>query len=443
MNVPVLKLVVLVELLLVSLISVAQSPDDQAFRQLSLSLSQVASNDPVVLLRSGIFADPLLDSATTDEQRMLGSQLNAMLKPLILYESGEADLSTFYSDILTHSEWATTPLPSSQRQELKKLKALLFVGDDKTPTIGYQAFLKYRKAYEEIRQKYDDTPENERTAELQASLQLAQDDLLLRGHQNTFEPAEARFQELQSSASLSWRDADVRLLTTYSRTDSLGNSFLLTEAIPAIEDSRTFTWNRISLTGTQLHHPVATPAFPLVADGRQTNWWVWGLTPSNLSDECKRTMLRDDFTVEFEAAEAQIRRDWFDPKVVSSQAWRSKSLPPGTISDGKSDGNLGTAPLYPIGIVLVRELRIFGAAVQVCLPAIRSAVIAHQTVRFGPFTLAGDIKSQGTSFYMPATITGKEILSPDAQLVGFAVTMLPRTPNPNEDFEWEQKGHQP
>jgi hypothetical protein len=161
--------------------------------------------------------------------------------------------------------------------------------------------------------------------------------------------------------------------------------------------------------------------------------------PGPAAGTCRGHLTDSNFAVHFEAAAATIRRDWFDPNVFGSQAWRWNNAPQaGLLSDGGQDSNAGSAPLFPSSVLMVRALTISGPALLPCLPYIRQAVNNQETVGFGPFTIAGTSSSQ-SPYYLPPILTTTSIHVVYPQVVAYGVTALPKTPNPNPDFVWSDQ----
>jgi hypothetical protein len=359
-------------------------------------------------------------------------QFNRMLKPLLIYSESSNDLAALYAAVLTDEQWASVPLLPLQVAERVKLREFLY-NNDGTPKIGYQRYLEKKKAWLEIDELYQKTPENERTPELEARHQQALDEFdLLRPK---YEAAENRYEQLNEQASLKWRDADIERLAAFRSVSTIGNPYLLTTTSPAFDDAEAFNWITVQVTAGQLLQTDPLPKFTNGLDNNALQWWHWA-NPADVDvNSCIDALDNADFTIQFEVALAKIERDWFDEKVFESQAWRWKSDSTDLISDGENDENRGLSPVVLRSVVVVRSVTISGPSVIPCLPFVRKAVSAHHAIAFGPFQIAGGI-GEPSSFYLPPIITQKAIRVVYPQILGYGVRVLPKTPNPNPGYTW-------
>jgi hypothetical protein len=192
-------------------------------------------------------------------------------------------------------------------------------------------------------------------------------------------------------------------------------------------------WSHISLKGADLHHPTSPSLLPLQDALQQEHWWKFpvGLQDGNAS--CSPDLTDDTFTLEFDAVRITVVRPWYDDALWSSQSWRL--IPQVTlISDGTTGTNTGSSPAIINSIILVRNVVLAGPAIKACLPIVRSSVKQSQPVDFGPFQIAGTTKT--TSIYLAPTLSQTSIVFSNPQLIGYGVTLLPKTPNPNNDYLW-------
>src|SRR3984885_1643825 len=403
--------------------------DEMAFKKLG-DLFVPSHSSPVELLAPGYLLDPAFSLTDDKEQEQYTAFYNRMLIPSLIYSPTQTDLGDLYSKILTDSEWALVPLTSSQRQELARLNQLLFKDTVGSPTTGYARYLEKKKAYEAIRQRFESTPESQRTAELENDLRAASDDLDLAGHKATFQPAESRLNLLNQTKSLDWRSADLHKFQQSVASGQNGTTWAMTLLHPDLSDLDNSQWVSLTITSDDLQDQASAPS--LSHASQPVDWWSWTLaSPSNAS--CAPHFPNSSFVMHLEYQILSVARDWLDQRVFDFLALRRKQ-PERLISNGQLDGNTGTAPLFITSVIVVRNLAITGPLIGVCGATIRHELQLHHEIGFGPFKLAGD--SMGTVFYLPALLYENSVMVPYTQIVGVEAFLLPVTPNPNPDFQW-------
>lgn len=416
---------------LLNSVAVSQTVNVRAYSGVAKSLSHLTS-DPIVLLKPGRFLDPSYHYLDPQNRYTDALQFNRMLKPLLLYSESSNDLAALYAAVLTDEQWASVPLLPLQVAERLKLREVLY-NNDGTPKTGYRRYLEKKKTWLEIDELYQKTPENERTPELEARHQEALDEFdLLRGK---YESSENRYEQLNEQASLKWRDADIEKLAAFRSVSTTGSPYLLTTTSPALDDAEAFNWVTVRVTAAQLLQTDPLPKFTKGLDGNALQWWHWANSADVDVQTCADALDNADFTIDFEVALAQIERDWFDEKVFESQAWRWKSGSTDLISDGEDDENRGVSPVILRSVVVVRSVTLSGPSIIPCLPFVRKAVSTRHDVAFGPFQIAGGI-GQPSSFYLPPIITQKTMRVVYPQILGYGVSVLPKTPNPNPGYTW-------
>jgi hypothetical protein len=384
--------------------------------------------DPVVLLRQGIFLDPLYDPADVDQGYADNLEFNRMLKPSLIYHGAPNNFSTAYSDILTKEQWALVPLLPNQVAERIKLRAVLY-NSDGSPKAGYKRYLERKTAWENILVVYENTPPDQRTPDLEARYQQTQDDFELVRPQ--YQPTENVYIKLNEQASMEWREAAIRNLSKFSAISTAGQSYLLTGTSPSLSDLDRNNWLRTRNSVTQLRRTDPLPRLAANVDASVVPWWQW----SDINDvDTNICSFGDaDITIQFDIAVVKINRDWLNLEVFESQAWRWKSGSIDLLSDGRLENNQGISPLYPNSILLARSVTISGPGISPCIPYIRKAVRARHEVSFGPFKVAG---TSSAGFYLPPVIAKNSTQIFYPQVLGYGVALLPKTPNSNPDFVW-------
>lgn len=411
-----------------------QIVDKTAYQQIAFTLSSLSS-DPIILMSPGGFIDPTVDPDDPSSRETLSLQLDRMLQPSLLYTQAPRNLGQLNLDVIQHAQWAKTPLLSPQRQQLTRLQAQLYAADG-TPTAGYQRYLGYKKAYDDIAKVYSATPPDQITPDLRQRFQQAEQNLSVLGRRAVYEPAENQYTALQNLASYKWRDADLQKLQSASSTDGNGVMYMNTTPSTVLNKIDSLAWTTFTVSWDQLQHPSGTPKYGDSISNLPATWWTFPSHGSALG-ACTLNLGAADVSIAFEALLITVQRPWFDPKLLASQAWR---WPDGSllVSTGEQDGNNGEDPLYPNSLILVRNITIKGVAVQHCLPALRAAARAGEPITFGPFALAGTLPNW-PKMYIAPLLTSTSIIVPFPQLLALGASIVPKAPNPNLDYDWSSQ----
>jgi hypothetical protein len=409
--------------------SLAQNTNLRAHSGIAKTFAPLTT-DPVVLLKPGYFIDPLYDPSSSNQAYMSAGELNRLLKPSLIFTATPKDLGNVYSNILTQEQWALVPLLPGQVTERNGLHGVLYK-DDGAPTAGYQDYLSKKKTFEDIDEIYRNTPEGQRTPELEDKYRRAEDALNIVGR---WEPKHNRYEQLNEEASLLWRDVDIKNLEQFRSSSSSGNGFLLTETSPTF-DAEITTWTTIRVSAVELRQTDPLAKFANGVEAAALRWWYWSNPTDVDTSVCGSDIEDSDFTIQFDIAIAIVKRPWMDAKVFDSRAWRWRSGSNELLSDGRDEQNQGTAPLFPHSVLLVRSVILSGPGLLPCLPYVRKAIAARHEVGFGPFRVTGPSLSP-SSYYLPPIITKNAIHVLYPQVLGYGVNMLPKTPNSNPAFVW-------
>ena len=402
--------------------------DADAYRAVAATLSTYTS-DPIVLIRPALLVDPVFSGNTPGERAFVSDTLDTMLSATLLYQPAGHMLGDVYADALANATWASLPLLPAQRQDLARLQQLLFADSHNTPTSSYQTYLSLKRAYDTLEQQYEVAQPSEVTPEFRNKLDQAEQDLRLKGNSPVYGPAESQYAALQSQASYKWRDAALQTATAAATVSADGKRHMATTTSVDLGDLEGMSWSHFTLTGGQLHHPSGFPRLgATVTDA--TSWWSF----PNTVAVCPSHLTRNDFIVQFDAAIVTAKRPWLDETLFSSQAWKW-SRPAGLLSDGRDDGNAGEAPAFPNAVIVVKEVTISGPSITPCLGRLRTAATNDETVSFGPFVIGGRA-GYASARYLTPILTGQTIRVPYTQLLAFPVTVLPKSPNPNLDYQW-------
>lgn len=414
--------------------SFGQNQNSITYRSLAMEFSKLMPQ-PVVLARHGILVSPTYDSSIPQDNIDILGGFNKLLLPRLIYEPSSQKLGELYSRILNDAVWAITPLTTLQRQQLINAKHELFDQTESTPTVGYQRYLDLKKVYDQIQKKYEETPPDQIDPVLENARNQAEQDLILKGHRSQYEATETTYSSLQEQVSYKWRDSDLQALQAAVPKGQDVDLKLLSKPFPSFDDIDSINWINVSVSGEQLRDLTASPVFASSLSDTAPNWWSGFDSSNSNSASCSRNFPSGSISIKFSAGLVNLERDWFDSKVIESRAWKWKNTEK-QISDGNIEGNTGEAPLFISSVLIIKDLTISGSGLASCIPAIRTATKAKNSIGFGPLSLA-DFPTP-SSFYLAPMISRQSVRFPYIQIVGFGVNALPLAPNPNLDFLWPQ-----
>lgn len=405
-----------------------QVSDDNAYKELSKRLSSLGE-DHIIFLDAGKYIYFDLNDHSVNRLYEFAMFCNQAVTPALLYQGSGLDISHIYEQILTQAEWAQMPLLKTQRDQLGALRKQLFI-HDQVPTPAYTNYLAKKRRYEDLKQKYDATAEEQRTEALKLDLQQADDDLLL-AHSNVFGPAEEQYHELLDLSSSAWIASDRDNFRRSQMMDSAGRPFWPALFGESFLDTSKIHWTTFVISGSQLRFSQASPPFSRSIDPN-ASWWRWfhgGTFPS------VEHLASDTFQLEFDAVLLPIRRDWFDSKILGSDAWRWRDGQQQLLSDGKDEENAGSVPAVVNGLVLVRNVQIVGLDMANIGVRLHDALQRKERVAFGPFTLVGSVDT----FWIPPLSDSSRIFVPYPQVIAVVVSVFPKSPNPNSDYQWDSQ----
>ncbi len=205
---------------------------------------------------------------------------------------------------------------------------------------------------------------------------------------NTIENAWATIGNLTNRGlDTPWQERRARF-DAYKRGAQIGD-YWLTKYYPGKFWDDTAGWLDITLTNKEVHK---------VNEAEQVSWGGGGSASFGLwrvggdaSYESQKSMAKCDtegFSVSFQLALVPLLRGWLDSEVFSSRSWKFDSGVTGS-SENLSDGNIppsGTMPMYPTGMVLVRNVKINFNKSSELNKTFMETVRGSTSVGWGPFS---------------------------------------------------------
>jgi hypothetical protein len=235
----------------------------------------------------------------------------------------------------------------------------------------------------------------------------------------------------------SWQDRRARY-DAYKQGAQIGD-FWLTKYYPGKFWEDDAGWLDISLTHNEIHK---------VNEAEQVNWGgragasfgLWRVG-GKVSYESQSTMAKCDIegsSVSFQLALIPFLRGWLDAEVFGSRSWKFDS---GTVgaSEYLSDGGIppvGTMPMYPTGMLIVRNLRINFNKSSELNRTFMETIRGSGKVGWGPFSVRANYykRIDKSSHDFVEDAAGLEVKG--MQVIGFMCALLDKSPDPDNTLKW-------
>ncbi|MCR8961648.1 hypothetical protein O0550_00290 [Brevibacillus halotolerans] len=168
--------------------------------------------------------------------------------------------------------------------------------------------------------------------------------------------------------------------------------------------------------------------FGLFSFGAETTW-----SENHERSQCETSNLE----IEFEMIQLPLIRPWWDPLIFKNRGWKwAPGVSPDLISDGGRPPQ-GLMPIYATDLILARNLKITMDMTSAISTAVREKLSVSGSVGFGPFSLRGNYATDDANQTFNFTETGNGIEVSGAQIIGFLGEVLPKSPDPDPDLNWE------
>ncbi|MBR0695076.1 hypothetical protein [Bradyrhizobium lablabi] len=136
-----------------------------------------------------------------------------------------------------------------------------------------------------------------------------------------------------------------------------------------------------------------------------------------------------------------INRNWMNPLVFNSRAWKFDSTAPAAqYSTGGSIENriVPTGPFVsmPTTVILARNVEIIGRFQDTVEERMKREINAQASLGIGPFSIAGNVTYRDRKESIKGTIANNLITIKDTQIIAAISQVLPELPNPDPNMPW-------
>ncbi|MDT4292380.1 hypothetical protein RO575_22675 [Methylomonas sp. MO1] len=346
------------------------------------------------------------------------------------YVSG--DVSKIYFDALTSSKWGRQPFSASNKAQYSEAVGALFqeIGGGKyRRSAGYQQYLDLLAAYNSLLDEWESTPSESRTHTQEEKLRQAEEDVRIKGKGPFYNQKLNKLNELLSFDY----DRTVRrdLLDTYNSNKENNAPISLLEP-PLIPYASNIIWKKIA-TEIQTTE-TALPPFGYVPTKLMSGFWIEDASGFHSLPSPKNVKLTAEIT------HISIKRQWMNTEQFTRPIWRlqpeQKVISSGMIASAASTSGLIT--FLSKDLVFLRDLRIEADWPSETLKAIADAQFSGIKVRFGPLAISGRFTGPLGEVFISASPYGDSGISVSSlQLIGSVASLLPKTPAPAPELDWD------
>lgn len=239
-----------------------------------------------------------------------------------------------------------------------------------------------------------------------------------------------------------WLDLEERRVRSIRRNAD-GEEYLVTKYFPANfwKDSHNDSWTRFSMKHSEVH-TINTESETKWGGKAGGNFGLWNIGGSAKYHEIKRDEKSDSSFegVDFEVLRVPLRRSWWDANVFESKAWQ---FDPQLDSTQLSDGNTppdGSMVGYVSALIIARNVTLkFDTESEANSYAMRE-ITASASGGWGPFSVKANYYRRNETTTHDFVQDQNAISIPGMQIIGFECSMLNKSPDPDEDLNWEFEG---
>jgi hypothetical protein len=366
-------------------------------------------------------------SDTTDSQRLCDFVDKSFIANWVTHtQSGST--ASLYQLVLNNSEWGRKAFNQVEDEQFKQLTEKLFrkVDGQWLKTDEYAYFKELQREYFAVKQEYDSTPPQNRTADLIRRYKRARDRYNVEGQAPVFLDAERLLASLlRYDASKGIRvDMQKRLNANLDENGRPRSSL-----VPTFEPLRA-RWQEVKFDA-KLVVPSEAP-FGYLPKALRADFFLDEQPAKGLPSP-------GSLAVAFDIAVFRVERPWFDDmSLIRSRMWRwSNDL----LSDGQKASDDHQSPplrVLPVALVLIRNVKMQAREwPSELINRFSSATHSQQHVRLGPLAIAGRfISSFGSVDLSPVPYGNNIILIPTTQLMAVHVQWVLKTPDPATNLIW-------
>ncbi len=389
-----------------------------------------------------------------------------------LFSTTQDNITSVYSDILTHSKVVDIELTDEEKAKIEKFRNLLttkkevknIVTDEITEvtqpgavTIAYnKMFNEYLTAVDEYVNMLIDAQSAKGNSEeaikrvakfnnsghiYKQKVALAKANWVAQGYKNEFEMMNAYINQVtQRSMLLYKRDLEDKFESAKltSATDG-GSPFYYTTLLPGnFAESKGWTEFGFTEMDSEEHLAKSTKKWGASAGARFAMFGGKAKASGSTSTENKDTKVTN-FEASFEFTQIPICRPFFDPGLFTMRGWTlddiwNLNFDNKPVSDGnqKPEGRLVA---YPTMALFVKNVKLTFNEAKDHYDKITKDISGSGSAGWGPFKTSGSYSKSSEVSNTTSHVDGNTIVIPGMQYIGSINHIFPKVPDTNPDID--------
>lgn len=410
----------------------------------------------LVLLNPGFVVDPTFNpESTSDASASAFYRLfDRVLEPDWLYSPRSTMVTKLYENILDFHETPKFSLSDDQKAKIAAAKAFLYTdADDFVESPVYRKFQELEDLVGDLSVQLDDWRRNNPGMNPPASLIIQ--------HRRAIEKLETigaapgvlvhisnwrRYEKFDPEYAWAKAKRNFDLNTRETGGDG-GQRYGIYGFYPSYSQwfNTSATWHKLTLKESDLEHVVENRRTSLSAGGHAS----YGFFKAKANYDESTQWKSDEQTISDSTLSGEYLRVNLDPLFMDasifgqdSWTWSTTAVGPNTARlSGGQDANSGVLPsgqmpFLPVGLLLAKNVSLSGNWKYDLQTYYQKIVDASAGASYGPFALSGRYHEDKDRSYTKGTVRGAALEFVSPQIIGIFVQVLPKTPDPNAEYDW-------
>lgn len=170
--------------------------------------------------------------------------------------------------------------------------------------------------------------------------------------------------------------------------------------------------------------------FTSVGGGGGVNFGLWSVGASASHERTQHDISTEtsDMTISFKLGRVEIRRRWFENRLLSLTGWSTAGRAPGSYSNGDGNTNPGVFPLLPTAMLIVSDLKISANWGSSDMHFASQATKVDANVGFAFWQASGKFENTSSTRTFKSDFDGTTLSIPGMNIMGWESAVVPFSP---------------
>jgi hypothetical protein len=360
-----------------------------------------------------------------------------------VFRPAATTITNAYDSVLQYKE---APLTSLTPEQKKKV-------DDANGVIGqwFDTYTDYQLKYWDALDAYDTAKASFLNGgapvppSLKRKVQAALDAWIARGHKGAVDAAIGVLAELEALDPLNFWNKLRQRYDGATESNRMGSDFQPVGVSPPYKSwFQDAGWTQFSFSQKDMDNQRNSEAIG-VSGNLDLTFGIFKVSGSGDYTQDSKFVKIDQTELDFSCKLMRVSfdRNWMNPLVFSSTAWRWAKGTPAYGSHLSTGGDIGgsIAPTgdmtaLPTAAILSKDLHIKGTMNKTVVEEFNREIRADASVGIGPFAISGRFNMGEHRGSEKGTIATDGIEAKDVQIIALVCQLLPRCPNPDNTLPW-------